>query len=168
MNALDIVILSIASIFFVRGIFRGFILELITVVGLVLGYLISITYLSIVAGFILSFFPSFPESLVNIISFFVLFVGTNILLRLGANMISKTLKIAMLGWLNRLLGGILGLFKIIIILSILVFVLDLIPFSSVLLDQIESKNSYLYPILELLGPRLYEEIKNITATIIKF
>jgi uncharacterized membrane protein required for colicin V production len=83
-------------------------------------------------------------------------------------MLSKTLKIAMLGWLNRLLGGILGLFKIIIILSILVFILDLIPFSSILLDQIEVQNSYLYPILELLGPRLYEEIKNITATIIKF
>ena len=56
MNSLDIAILSIALIFFIRGIFRGFIFELVTVLGLILGYIISITYLSLVAGYILSQF----------------------------------------------------------------------------------------------------------------
>ena len=133
MNSLDLGILIIASIFFVRGVFRGFVFELVTVVGLILGYIISITYLSLLSGYILSFFPSFPESVVNLVSFFILFVGTNLLLRFVSNIITKTLKIAMLGWLNRILGGVLGMIKSIIIMSILVFVIDMIPFSSYLL-----------------------------------
>ena len=69
----------------------------------------------------------------------------------------------MLGWLNRLLGGLLGILKSIIIMSILVFVIDLIPFSSILLEQVEVQTSELYPVLDALGPRLYTEIQKITA-----
>ncbi len=163
MNSLDIGILLIAAIFFIRGIFRGFVFELVSIVGLILGYIISITYLSLLAGYIFSFFPSFSESIVNLVSFFILFVGTNLLLRLVANIITKTLKIAMLGWLNRLLGGLLGMLKSIIIMSILVFIIDLIPFSSSLLEQVEVQTSELYPVLNTLGPRLYAEIQKITA-----
>lgn len=166
MNSLDLGILIIASIFFVRGVFRGFVFELVTVVGLILGYIISITYLSLLSGYILSYFPSFPESVVNLVSFFILFVGTNLLLRFVSNLITKTLKIAMLGWLNRLLGGVLGMIKSVIIMSILVFVIDMIPFSSYLLEQVEVQASELYPILNALGPRLYEEIQKLTSTFI--
>jgi membrane protein required for colicin V production len=166
MNSLDLGILIIASIFFVRGVFRGFVFELVTVVGLILGYIISITYLSLLSGYILTFFPSFPESIVKLVSFFMLFVGTNLLLRFVSNIITKTLKIAMLGWLNRLLGGILGMIKSVIIMSILVFVIDMVPFSSYLLEQVEVQTSELYPVLNALGPRLYEEIQKLTAIII--
>ena len=96
----------------------------------------------------------------------MLFVGTNLLLRFVSNIITKTLKIAMLGWLNRLLGGILGMIKSVIIMSILVFVIDMIPFSSYLLEQVEVQTSELYPVLNALGPRLYEEIQKLTAIII--
>jgi len=166
MNSIDIGILSITAIFFVRGVFRGFVFELVTVVGLILGYIISITYLSIVSSFILSFFPSLPVSIVNIVSFFVLFVGTNMLLRVIANILTKTLKIAMLGWLNRLLGGLFGILKGVILLSIIVFVVSLIPLSDTLLQNTEVNNSVLYPILEIFGPKLYEEIKTITSIFI--
>lgn len=166
MNSIDIGILVIAAIFFIRGIFRGFVFELVTVVGLILGYIISITYLSLVAGYILSFFPSIPDSIVKLVSFFVLFVGTNLLLRMIANIITKTLKIAMLGWLNRFLGGLLGMLKSIIVMSIIVFVLDMIPLSSLLLEQVEVQTSELYPILDALGPRLYIEIQKLTSIIL--
>jgi membrane protein required for colicin V production len=163
MNPIDIAILSVSAIFFVRGLFRGFVYELVTVVGLILGYIISITYLSLLSAFILTYFPSLPTSVVNIGSFFVLFVGTNLILRLIANILTKTLKIAMLGWLNRVLGGILGLLKCIIILSIIVFVLDMLPFSEGLLQQDEVQSSILYPVLEMIGPRLYQEITRLTS-----
>jgi membrane protein required for colicin V production len=162
MNSLDIGILSIASIFFIRGILRGFIYELITVVGLILGYIISITYLSLLSAFILSFFPSLPEPVIKLISFFVLFVGTNLILRLVAKILTKTVKIAMLGWLNRLLGGLIGVLKGIIIMGIIVFVLNMLPFSSVLLDNPEINESQIYPLLEVLGPQLYAQIQKYT------
>ena len=152
MNTLDIGILTIASIFFIRGFSADLFLNLFTVIGLILGYIISITYLSLVSGYILSFFPSFPEAIVKLVSFFVLFVGTNLLLRLVANILTKTLKIAMLGWLNRVLGGALGMLKGVVIMGIIVFTINLIPFSSTFMEQFDVKDSLLYPILEPLGP----------------
>jgi len=165
MNFLDIGILSVAAIFFVKGFFRGFVYELVTVAGLILGYLISITYLGLLTNLVLKFFPTFPESIVRLVSFFVLFVGTNLLLRLVANILTKTLKVAMLGWLNRLFGGVLGILKSIFIMGIIVFVINLIPFSSTFMEQFEVTNSLLYPLLEAVGPRLYELIQNYTDVI---
>jgi len=165
MNFLDIGILSVAAIFFVKGFFRGFVYELVTVAGLILGYLISITYLGLLTNLVLNFFPTFPESIVKLVSFFVLFVGTNLLLRLVANILTKTLKVAMLGWLNRLFGGVLGILKSIFIMGIIVFVINLIPFSSTFMEQFEVTNSLLYPLLEAVGPRLYELIQNYTDVI---
>ncbi len=162
MNSLDIGILSIAAIFFIKGFFRGFVYELITIAGLILGYLISITYLSLLTVLILNFFPTFPESVVKLVSFFILFVGTNLLLRLVANILTKTLKVAMLGWLNRLFGGVMGVVKSIFILGIIVFVINLIPFSTTFMEQFEVKDSLLYPLLEAVGPKLYELIQNYT------
>ena len=159
MNSLDIGILSIAAIFFIKGLFRGFVHELITIAGLILGYIISITYLSLLSGFILNFFSTIPESVVKLVSFFLLFVGTNLILRLAANILTKTLKVAMLGWLNRLFGGILGMLKGVIILGIIVFIINLIPFSSTFMEQFEVKDSLLYPLLEAVGPKLYELIQ---------
>ncbi len=162
MNSLDIGILSIASIFFIKGFFRGFVYELITIIGLILGYIISITYLSLLTGFILTFFPTFPDSILKLVSFFLLFVGTNLLLRLVANILTKTLKVAMLSWLNRLLGGILGILKSVIILGIIVFIINLIPFSSTFMEQFEVQDSFIFPLLEAVGPQLYEVIQNYT------
>ena len=162
MNPLDLGILSIAAIFFIRGVFRGFVYELVTVVGLILGYIISITYLSLLTSVILKFFPTLPEAATKLVSFFILFVGTNLLLRLVANILTKTLKVAMLGWLNRLFGGLLGVIKSIVIMGIIVFVINLIPFSSTFLDQFEVKQSLLFPLLEAVGPKLYEFINEYT------
>ncbi|TFH02748.1 MAG: CvpA family protein [Calditrichales bacterium] len=166
MNSLDLGILTIASLFFVRGLFRGFINELVTVVGLVLGYIISITYLGIVVSFLQSFFPSAPVSVLNIAGFFALFVGTNLILRLMAQILTKTLKVAMLGWLNRLLGGVFGLLKGVILMSAIVLVINLVPFSSVYIDQWGGQESLLFPLLNMLGPRLYEEIQSVTGILI--
>ena len=88
------------------------------------------------------------------------------LLRVIANLITKTLKIAMLGWLNRLLGGVFGLLKGVVLMSIFVFAVGLVPFSATLLESIEVKASVLYPILEVFGPKFYEEIQKITAILI--
>lgn len=84
------------------------------------------------------------------------------LLRLVANILTKTLKVAMLGWLNRLFGGVMGVVKSIFILGIIVFVINLIPFSTTFMEQFEVKDSLLYPLLEAVGPKLYELIQNYT------
>jgi membrane protein required for colicin V production len=84
-------------------------------------------------------------------------------LRFIANAVTKTLKFAMLGWLNRLLGGLLGFTKSILILSILVFLISLIPLSFTFMKTIGIEESILFPILKSLGPELYKQIQQIAT-----
>ena len=78
-----------------------------------------------------------------------------------ANIITKTLKFAMLGWLNRLLGATFGLIKSTIILGILVFLINLIPFSSTFMDKAGKSESFFYPLLEMIGPELYKHAQDV-------
>jgi membrane protein required for colicin V production len=161
MNSLDLFILIFASIFFIRGIFRGFVFELITVAGLIIGYLVAITYLDILSSLLIRFFPALPIAVCYIISFIVIFIVTNVVLRFVANVLTRTLKFAMLGWLNRLFGGLFGLVKGILILSILVFLVSFVPFSTQFIAMIGTDQSILFPLLKALGPELYEHIKDL-------
>lgn len=159
MNSVDVVILVIILLFTIRGLFRGFILELSTLIGLVIGYLAAITYIGFLSALLQSLIPSAPVSVLNIISFSLIFIGINILLKIAANLITKTLKFAMLGWLNRLLGGLFGFVKSILILSIAVFLISLIPQSGEMFANSGLQESILFPMLKLLGPELYEQIQ---------
>ena len=165
MNSLDFFILTFILIFLIRGLFRGFVRELTTVIGLILGYLVAISYIHILTSILLEYFPTLPNSLVDILCFSALFILTNIILRLIANIITQTLKFAMLGWLNRLLGGLFGLLKSLLIMGIAVFLLNLIPFSSSFVEKAGTDNSILFPILKTIGPELYKEVQKITNPI---
>ncbi len=165
MNSIDIFIIIFISFFLIRGIFRGFVIELTSLLGLVLGYLIAISYVGMISDFILSYFPDLPASAVKIIAFSILFIATNVGLKLVAQMVTKTLKFAMLGWLNRLLGALLALLKSVIILCIVVLIIDFLPFSELALQSEEVQGSQLFPLLNMLGPELYRHINNLSTMI---
>jgi len=165
MNTIDVVILVFILFFTIRGLFRGFILEFSTLIGLIVGYLAGITYLGFLSNLLQTWMPSVPVSILNIISFSVIFITINILLKIAANLITKTLKFAMLGWLNRLLGALFGLTKSVLILSILVFLISLIPWSGDLFSNTGAEESVLFPMLEFLGPELYAQIQIVVDVI---
>jgi len=165
MNSLDLFILIVISLFFIRGVFRGLVLELVSVAGLIFGYLIAITYVDFFSTLLIKYFPILPKSASTIISFIALFIVINIVLRFIGNILTRTLKFAMLGWLNRILGGFFGLLKGILVLSILVFLLSFIPFSSEFIEKTGAKESIVFPLLKALGPQLYEQIQNLWSAI---
>ena len=159
MNFIDLIVIIVTSFFLLRGLFRGFILELTIVIGLIAGYLISITYYDYLSVFIIkAYFPQIPDSIADVISFAILFIGINIGLRLAAGVITKTLKFAMLNWVNRLLGAVFGTIKAFLILGITVFIINLIPLSGTFMEKAGKNESVFYPILELIGPELYKYI----------
>ena len=165
MNPIDIFILVFVLFFLIRGFFRGFILELTTLIGLILGYIVAMSYSGWVTLLILKYIPGLPQSAVNIFSFALLFIGTNLVLRFAADIITKTLKFALLGWLNRWLGAIFGTIKSLIFLSVLVLLVDFLPFSGNLLNRPAVLESQLYPLLEMLGPELYKHLNSLSTMI---
>ena len=160
MNFIDLIVIIATLFFLLRGLFRGFILELTIVLGLIVGYLIAISYYDYLVIFVIKqFFPQLPDSIANIISFSILFIGINVGLRIAAGIITKTLKFVMLGWLNSLLGAFFGTVKAVLILGIIVFIINLVPFSDTFMEKAGKNESVFYPLLELIGPELYNYIQ---------
>ena len=163
MNSIDLVVIIVTSFFLLRGLFRGFILELTIVVGLFVGYILAASYHELISGILTSYFLQLPESAADIISFALIFITINIILRIVAGIITKTLKFAMLGWLNRMLGAVFGTIKSVIILSITIFIFNLIPFSELFLQKAGKNESFFFPLLEMIGPELYKQVEHTNA-----
>ena len=161
MNVIDLIIIIFASYFITRGLFRGFIAELAVVVGLIFGYIVTITYLGLVSEILSKYLPTIPLLIINIIAFVLIFFISNLIIRLGANVITKTINFVMLGWLNRLLGGFFGFIKSVIILSFFVFLLELFPILTPFLQQAGTQESVLFRILEITGPEFFKLVQNL-------
>ena len=106
MNLADLVILIVLLIGFTAGLARGFVRGLLGMVGLVLGVMIAAGNYERLAALAPSFIPG--ERGAEILSFIVIFLVVIVLVGVVARIIAKALRLAALGWLDRLAGAALG------------------------------------------------------------
>ena len=103
MNPLDIIIVATMGFFIVRGIFRGFIKEIASLAGVVLGIWLAIRLQPQVADYLKPYLPS--TQFLGLISFAAIFF----LVLLFCNLFGWTLKLlfkkGFLGWADRTLGA---------------------------------------------------------------
>lgn len=114
MTWLDIAIVGVLAVSVVWGIWRGFIREVISLAGWVLAFLAA----NAVAGPLGDALPtsiSSPEVRV-LMAFLVVFIFTLSLATLAGLLLSRLLKAAGLGSLDRTLGGLFGLARGVVIL----------------------------------------------------
>jgi len=105
MNWLDIVIIVVVGIATFVGLRKGIIRMVLTVVGLVVGIILAGRY-----------YASFSEYLTLISSpnwakvaaFAIIFIGVMVLAALLSRLLERATSVIMLGWANRLVGGVLG------------------------------------------------------------
>ena len=102
---LDLLFVIILALAIFKGYQRGLIVGIFSFVAVIIGLAAAIKLSAVVAGYIGDTIKVSNEWL-PVISFAVVFILVVLLIRLGANMIQKTVEISMLGWVNRL-GGIL-------------------------------------------------------------
>ena len=104
MNWLDIVILIIIVIATVMGIKAGIIKVLFTLVGGIVGVILAGRF-SDSLGSKLTFMP---ESTAKILAFAIILIVVMVLAAILAAVLTKIVSTVLLGWVNRLGGGILG------------------------------------------------------------
>lgn len=121
MNPLDIVIIVILGFCLIRGIFRGIVKELASIVGVAAGLYGAYTYYSDISG-LLSRWISDP-GYCSILGFLVIFCLVLILVGALGVLIKYVLKIAHLGWFDRICGAGFGFIKGILIVSVIIFML---------------------------------------------
>jgi membrane protein required for colicin V production len=148
---LDIVFAVIVIVAIIKGIQRGLIVGLFSFLAIIIGLAAAIKLSAVAAGYIGKAIK-ISDAWLPLISFAIVFIVVILLVRLGANLIQKTVEIAMLGWVNRL-GGILFYLAIyIIVYSVLLFYAEQIN----LLQPDAAKESVTYGWIQPLGPKVID------------
>jgi membrane protein required for colicin V production len=117
MNVTDIVIIVVLLIGFFSGIGRGFVRGILGLVALVVGIMIASGNYQRLSGVAFTFVPG--ENGPEILSFILIFLVVVLLVGLAGRLISRALRHASLGWLDRLAGAILGIVVASVILSVI-------------------------------------------------
>ena len=117
MNPFDILVVVIVAFTLIRGVFRGLVKELSSIIGVLAGFYAAYTYypdLATVLGRWIS-----NVGYLNILSFLIIFSTILIIVSVMGVIIKYLLNIAFLGWMDRICGAGFGLIKGVLIVSIL-------------------------------------------------
>lgn len=121
MNFFDIIVVVILGYCLIRGVFRGLVKELSSIVGVLGGFYAAFTYYMVVAKPLSKWITN--TGYLNILSFLIIFCGVFIIISILGVIINYLLKIAFLGWLDRIFGAVFGAMKGILIVSVLLIAL---------------------------------------------
>ncbi len=123
MNILDIVLLVCLIPAVIQGLRKGFIAQAVAIISIVLGGWLAYRFSSVVTGWLGQWTETSGPAL-EVISFILIFAIVVTLLFLLGKVLEASIKIILLGWLNKLLGLIFSLFKYALIIGLLIILFD--------------------------------------------
>ena len=159
MNWLDIVILVPLAFFAWQGFKNGFIMEIFTLAALILGIWASLEFSYIAEKFLVNQF-NLKTDYLHIISFIVTFIIVVVAVNLLGKVVEKIFHAIAFGALDKVLGGVFGVVKGIVFLTILVYVFDSFNMKKGLIADDVKEESTLYPKLEDISTRMIDYVFN--------
>jgi len=140
-----------------KGLKNGLIIELASIVALIAGIYGAIHF-SYYAGDYLSESMDWEERYTNLTAFVITFILIVIIVNVLAKLLTKIASFAMLGWLNRLAGGIFGVVKVAVILGALLVFFDRVNTSAGLVKDENMEQSALYEPLKEIGALVFDRV----------
>jgi len=150
MNYIDIITLLIFAWFAYKGFTKGLIIELASIAALLLG-IYAAFHFSVYASSILQNNLGLKSAYLPVISFVVTFIVVIIIVFLLAKLIEGLINLVLLGFVNKLTGAVFGIIKAFVILSILVFVINIADDQSHLIPEKTRKQSFFYKPMSATG-----------------
>lgn len=162
MNIIDIILLICFIPAIISGIRKGFIAQVVAIVSIVLGAWLSYRFSSLVTKWISGWIEASPQVL-EIVSYILIFVVVVLALFALGKVLESTIKIIMLGWLNKLLGCIFALVKCALIVGILIIAFDALNGTFKFVDAEVLEKSVLYPPMKTFATSVFPYIKSLIA-----
>jgi len=159
MNVLDIALGALILFGLVRGLMKGFFVEIASIVALIVGINGAIYFSDFVAEFLESR-VKWDEQYINISAFAITFIIIVIAIAMAGRALTKLADFASLGILNKILGGIFGALKVGLILSVVLIVFNKMNSTIPLVEEHEIKNSILYIPVKSIAPLIFPSIIN--------
>ncbi|MBR4437202.1 MAG: CvpA family protein [Spirochaetales bacterium] len=121
MNIADLIFLLLALFFVIKGFFRGFISEFMSMAALILGLVAALAFQNQLSALLKDMIKS--DTFRPIAAFFLLFIGTYILVKLLELLLHNAIEAIKMNSLDRLLGLVWGLLETAVIVLIIVFLI---------------------------------------------
>ncbi len=157
MNVFDVVILVILSYGFIKGIMKGLFVEVASLVALI-GGIWGAIHFSYFVGDFLEESVAWGEKKISLVAFAVTFVVIVIAVSLLGKFLTKLADLASLGLVNKLLGGVFGLLKVGLILSMLFVFFHELNATVSFVDDETLEESSLYETVKSIAPTLFPSI----------
>ncbi|SIS51253.1 CvpA family protein [Salimicrobium flavidum] len=172
---IDLLILFILFIGIIKGMKRGFVLQLFHIVGFIAALITAILYYDDLASKLTLWvpYPEFPESegwaifmgnmpleqaFYNAVAFILIFMAVKIVIQIIASMLDFVAELPVLKSLNHLLGGVLGFVENYIVLFIFIYIAALTP---LVFLQNSLDNSFLAPLIIEYTPIISDQITSL-------
>jgi membrane protein required for colicin V production len=160
MGILDIVfIIPIVWLAYI-GFKKGLIVELSTLVALILGVFVSLHFSDITAELLTDLFDLKTKYL-KLISFVLTFILVVIAVNLIGKLIERFINMVSLSFLNKSAGGVFGVLKAVVFLSLIVFFIEKVDKEKVILSTELTQNSIFYTYIQPIAPTMINTFSDI-------
>lgn len=153
MQYFDAAVAVVLAVFFLNGIRKGFFHEIFGLVGVLAGVLLGILLAGPLTMWLTGRYESLPATGIHIASFTTLFAAGYLGAHFLANLFKSLSEKLLLNWLNRLLGGVVGALKGVLVVSMLTMFASFLPLQKSLSDY--QKDSFFHVPLFHLVPEFY-------------
>lgn len=167
---LDILFVGVVIIAIFRGLHKGFVIGLFSLLSVIVG-LAAALKLSAYVSRELAGHTQMGVRWLPVLSFLLVFLGVVLLVAFAARLLKKILDLAMLGWLDRLGGALLYLVMYFLVFSVLLFYAEKL----VLISPETIAGSHCYNFVQPFGPKVIDSLgkfipffKNMFADLEKF
>jgi membrane protein required for colicin V production len=139
MNVVDIAILVILTAFLVKGLVRGLLKELCSLIGLLGGAVLAFIFHASLADLLVQSLR-IPSTVAVVAAFLAIFLTTILVFAVLGYLLSRFVNLLFLGGLNRLAGGFFGLAEGVVLLAVILYALSLSPLPEVLRPAFKARN----------------------------
>ena len=152
---LDIILGLLLLYGFIRGLWNGFFVELASLISLLAGIYVAVVFSGLLES-VIKAHVSWNAQWIGITAFALTFILVVVAISLLSKVLTKVAGFSGLGLFNKLLGGLFGIVKMVLILSVSIALLSKISGSfrnakadeSILFDPISDVAGIIYPSLE--------------------
>ncbi len=145
---IDIILLIVMLYGLLSGLMRGGVLQFFSLVGFIIALIVARLFSNDLGDLISSLLTSDNNAwsiFYNAIAFFVIFFVVQIIIKKIAHMLNFFTKLPVIGFLNRIIGAVLGFVQMYLIAFLVIIVLFLLPSENVS-EYIEGSNVAMYMI----------------------
>lgn len=157
MIIIDIILVAIFIFAGFRGYQKGFVIQLASLVGLILGIWGAIKFSDYTAGLLTEHFHLTTQYL-PLIAFAVTFTAIVIAIHFIGKAIEGVFDLAMLGFANSILGVVFGVLKTAFILSVFLVIIEKADTKINILPKDIAEKSIFYRPIERLAPSIFPDL----------